>query len=177
MFARWPKPLSDDEKAHYGLDETVDQVATAKYELVGKGRNLRREFNLPSNKKIKFVLKPAAELPAHEVEVICNLLNAEAVELNPAYAAPKGTPSAVSPLGELFLPLGGLIDVGAEKARLTKELGKIDAEIEKAQQKLNNPAFVAKVPPHVLEEQKSRLAEWEGKRRHAQTALDALAGL
>ncbi|MBI5387044.1 MAG: class I tRNA ligase family protein [Verrucomicrobia bacterium] len=177
IFAHWPKPLSDDEKSHYGLDATADQVATAKYDLVGKGRNLRREFNIPSGKKIKFVLKPAGDLPAYEAEVIKNLLNAEVVELNPAYAAPKGTPSALSPLGELFLPLEGLVDVAAEKARLTKELAKITTEIEKVAQKLNNPGFVAKVPPHVLEEHKSRLAEWQGKQKHAQSALDALANL
>ena len=177
MFAHWPKPLSDDEKSHYGLEDTAEQVANAKYDLVGKGRNLRREFNIPSGKKIRFVLKPAGNLPAHETEVIKNLLNAEVVELNPAYAAPKGTPSALSPLGELFMPLGGLIDVVAEKARLTKELGKVNAEIEKAQQKLNNPGFVQKVPPHVLEEHKARLTEWQGKQKHVQSALDALAGL
>ena len=177
MFARWPKPLSDDEKSHYGLDATADQVATAKYDLVGKGRNLRREFNIPSGKKIKFVLKPAGDLPAHEAEVIKNLLNAEVVELNVTYAATKGTPSALSPLGELFMPLEGLIDVAAEKARLTKELAKSAVEIEKTLQKLNNPGFVAKVPPHVLAEHQARLAEWQGKQKHVQAALDALAQL
>ena len=175
MVARWPKPLSDDEKSFYSLDPTAEQLANAKYELVGKGRNLRREFNIPSSKKIKFVLKPAGALSAHEVEVIKNLLNAESIELDATCEAPKGTPSALSPLGEIFLPLGGLIDVAAEKARLTKELAKANTEIEKVQQKLNNPAFVQKVPPHVLADHQNRLAEWQAKQQHAQSALNALA--
>ena len=177
MVAHWPKPLTAEEKSHYGLDETVEQFVAAKYELVGKGRNLRREFNIASNKKVKFVLKPAGSLASEEAEVLKNLLNAEVVELSPAYAAPKGTPSAISPLGELFMPLQGLLDVAAERTRLTKELAKIAAEIERVQQKLNNPAFVQKVPAQVLEEHRARLAEWQGKQNHAQTALDALAQL
>jgi len=177
MFAPWPKPLSDDEKAHYGLSEAVDRFVAGKYELVGKGRNLRREFNLPSSKKVRFVLKPAVELSPTEAEVLRLLLNAEAVTLDAAYAAPRGTPSALSPLGELFMPLEGLIDVAAEKARLGKELAKINSEIEKVRQKLENPAFTQKVPPHVLEEHQRRLADWQSRRQHAEASLQALAQL
>jgi len=57
MFAHWPKPLDDDFKAHYGLTETDERFVDAKYELVTRGRNLRREFNIPANKKIRFILK------------------------------------------------------------------------------------------------------------------------
>ncbi len=64
MYARWPKPLDAAFCEHYGLDEPSEQVASAKYELVGLGRNFRREFNLPSNKKLRFVLKPAGDLPS-----------------------------------------------------------------------------------------------------------------
>ena len=77
-------------------------------------------------------------------------------------------------LGELFLPLEGLIDMEAEKARLKKELEKIEAEIAKIEQKLANPNFTQKVPANVLEEHKQRLAEWQGKRDHVKSALAAL---
>jgi valyl-tRNA synthetase len=79
-------------------------------------------------------------------------------------------------LGELFLPLDGLIDVAAEKGRLTKELEKIETEISKVEQKLANPSFAQKVPPQVLGEHKQRLAEWQDKLSHAKAALDALQG-
>jgi len=174
MTARWPKPFSDAEKAHYGLDGAAAAFADAKYELITKGRNWRREFNLPAGKKLTFILKPAGELPSHEVEVIRLLLNAEAVTLDPAYVAPKGTPSALSPLGELFLPLAGVVDVAAEQARLTKEIAKSVGEIEKVQAKLNNADFVRKVPPAVLAEHQARLADWQAKKQHAENALAAL---
>jgi valyl-tRNA synthetase len=88
----------------------------------------------------------------------------------------KNIPAVRHELGELFLPLEGLIDVEAEKARLKKEIEKIEAEIEKVQSKLNNPNFAQKVPPHVLEENNKRLVEWQDKLSHAKAALEALNG-
>jgi valyl-tRNA synthetase len=106
--------------------------------------------------------------------VIKLLLNAEALDVNAEYQPPKGTPTVRTQLGELFLPLEGLIDVAAEKVRLTKELEKINGEIVKVEQKLANPNFVQKAPPQVLQEHQQRLAEWQAKREHTKNALDSL---
>ena len=94
----------------------------------------------------------------------------------PNHEPKKGTPTVHSALGELYLPLEGLIDVAAEKARLTKELEKTETEIAKAEQKLNNPNFTSKAPPHVLQEHQQRLAEWQAKRDRVRNALTALQG-
>src|SRR5439155_27374995 len=147
----------DDFKAHNGHDQSDERFVDAKYELVTRGRNLRREFNVAANKKVKFILKAKDPLPSHEAGVIQLLLNAEGLEVDLNFAPRKGTPSARTDLGELFLPVEGLVDVAAEKARLKKELAKTKGDIEKVQSKLNNPAFAQKVPPTVLEEHKKRL--------------------
>jgi valyl-tRNA synthetase len=76
----------------------------------------------------------------------------------------------------LFLPLEGLVDVAAERVRLTKEKEKIQAEIVKVEQKLANPNFTQKVPPQVLQEHQQRLIEWQTKLAHATAALEALEG-
>jgi valyl-tRNA synthetase len=68
-----------------------------------------------------------------------------------------------------------LIDVAAEKARLQKEIAKAQAEIDKVQQKLNNPGFVQKAPPNVLEEQQKRLADWQAKHQQLEASLSALS--
>ncbi|HUZ07469.1 MAG TPA: class I tRNA ligase family protein, partial [Candidatus Paceibacterota bacterium] len=176
MFAPWPKPLDDDFKSHYGLTENAEHEIEARNELVGRGRNLRRVGNIASNKKVKFVFKPAGNFPPDGIATLKMLLNAEPLEVNVKYEPAKGTPAARTELGELFLPLEGLIDVAAEKARLTKELEKIESEIAKVEQKLGNPAFTQKVPATVLEEHQHRLAEWRNKLSHAKAALDALQG-
>jgi valyl-tRNA synthetase len=66
--------------------------------------------------------------------------------------------------------------VAAEKVRLGKELEKHESEITKAEQKLRNPNFTSKAPPHVLQEHQQRLAEWQTKRDRIKKALAALQG-
>jgi valyl-tRNA synthetase len=176
MFAPWPKPLDEDFHRHYGLDTCHLDMVNAKYDLVTQGRNLRREHNLPANKKARFVFKPASELLPHDAGVFKLLLNAEALEIDPNYQPRKGTPTVHSDLGDLYLPLEGLVDVAAEKARLAKELEKIESEIAKAGQKLSNPNFTSKAPPHVLQEHQQRLTEWQTKRERVQKALEILQG-
>ena len=174
MFAHWPKPLDDDFKDFYGLDESDEQFVNTLFDLVTQGRNLRRENNISASKKIHFVLRPATELAPQDAEVLKTLLHAESLELDPQYQPKKGTPTVPSVLGELYMPLAGLIDVEAEKNRLSKELDKINAEIAKVEQKLGNPNFTAKVPPAVLEEHQKRLADWQAKHARVQSALEAL---
>jgi valyl-tRNA synthetase len=174
MQAVWPKPLNKEFKDHYSLDESDEKFVDAKYELITQGRNLRREGNLASHQKFRFIFKPANAMPAHEVEVIKLLLNAEPLDIDPNFQPAKGTPTARSPLGELYLPLEGLIDIAAEKARLAKSLEKIKGEIEHIERRLNNPAFAEKAPAAVLEDNRARLADWKAKEAHAVAALDAL---
>ena len=104
------------------------------------------------------------------------MLNAEAVEVKTDYQPSKNTMTVRTELGDLFLPLEGLINVEAEKARLKKELEKIEAEIAKVEQKLSNPNFVQKVPAEVLQEHRQRLADLQAKRDHVKAALAALEG-
>jgi len=174
MNAPWPLPFDDDFKGHYGLDDCYLEMTDTKYELVRNGRDLRRAGNIQAAKKVKYVFKPAQHLTPHDAEVIKLLLNAESLEVNDAYQPPKGTPVVASPLGELFLPLEGLIDVAAEKIRLTKEVEKIQSEIVKVEQKLANPNFTTKVPPAVLAEHEQRLVEWRTKLAHTQASLEVL---
>jgi valyl-tRNA synthetase len=122
---------------------------------------LKSTFNL--NKKVRFVLKPNQDLPAHETEVLRILLNAEPLDLDAAYTPAKGTPTAITPLGELFLPLEGVIDVDAERARVSKELEKAAAELGKVRSKLADENFTSKVPEKVLEEHRTREADWASK--------------
>ena len=171
MFAPWPKPLNDDFKSHYGLTGQDEKHIEARNEFVTQGRNLRRTANIAANKKVKFILKPARELAAHDLEVLKLLLNAETVESHADFKPAKNTMTARVELGDLYLPLEGLIDKEAETTRLKKELEKIEADAAKVEQKLANPNFTQKVPAHVLEEHKQRLAELHGKRDHVKCSL------
>jgi len=170
MSAPWPKPFDEDERVYFGLDPEADQFAAARYETVNLGRGLRRDFNIASNKRVRFVLRATATttLAAHDIEVLRILLNAEPFDVLAEYAAPKGTPAALTPLGELYLPLEGLIDVAAERERLAKEITKVEQELAKVRAKLADPNFTDKVPAKVLDEHRQREKDWAEK--HAQLA-------
>jgi valyl-tRNA synthetase len=174
MNANWPKPFDGDMKDFYALDDCYLERVENKYELVRVGRNLRREGRIAANVKVNFVFKPVHELAPHDLAVAKMLLNAERFEMNAAYEAPKGTLRAVTVLGELFLPLEGLVDVAAERARLEKELAKVEVEIQKVIEKLSNPNFAGKVPPKVLAEHQQRLVDWQTKQGQIKSALDGL---
>jgi len=176
MFAPWPKPLDEDFRGHYGLDACYLDMANARYELVTQGRNLRREAGIAGSKKVKYVLKPASALSAHDLEVIKLLLHAEVLQIDPDYQPGKGTPRVHSELGELYLPLEGVIDVAVERARLKKELEKAQVEVTRLEERLSNPLFVQRVPPKVLEEHRTRLAECQVKRDRLLAELAALEG-
>ena len=141
MFAPWPKPLDEDIRGHYGLDHCYLEMVDAKYALVTQGRNLRREVNIPPSKKVTFILKPPNAIAQHDADVLKLLLNAEKLVIDPNYEPQKGTPTVHSTLGDLHLPMEGLVNVEAEKARIKKELEKAEAEIAKVEQKLANPQF------------------------------------
>jgi valyl-tRNA synthetase len=163
-----------------GLDSTevskARATATALYDTANKARNLKAEYNLATNRKVKFVLKPAAlPVDADLAARLALLAGAQSAEVNAAYDAPKGTPTALTPLGELFLPLEGLVDVEAERSRITKELEKMEKEIAKSKAKLGNASFVDRAPAAVVEQERARLTEWEAKTAQLQAMLAALS--
>jgi valyl-tRNA synthetase len=172
MFAPWPKQLDADELAHFGILPEDEKTANDKYEAVNLGRGLKSTFNI--NKRVRFVLKPSQELPDHEIEVLRILLNAEPLDVDGTFVPTKGTPSALTPLGTIFLPLDGLIDVEAERARVSKEIAKVESELEKVTAKLADTNFTSKVPQKVLDEHQQRKTDWEEKLAKLRVMLDAL---
>ena len=172
-------PLPSAENLLAGLDESritlANTQAAALYETANKARNLKAEYDLSNNKNVSFILKTPHDVPQDLLSRLAILANAKSVIRDAAYSSPKGTPAALTPLGELFLPLEGLIDVEAEKERLGRELDKIAREIAKSAAKLGNAGFVERAPAEVVNQEKARLADWEAKQSQLKGMLDSLS--
>jgi valyl-tRNA synthetase len=77
--------------------------------------------------------------------------------------------------GELVeLPLAGVIDLAAERARLAKEMAKCDADIARVDAKLGNPNFAARAPEEVVEEEKEKREEAQARKGKIAEALERL---
>ena len=163
-----PLPKAPATKGIKGVAEAQAQAA-ALYQSVNRARNLKAEYNLAA-KKVRFLLEPD---PAHawiadQLHTFALLTGASSCDLVDSTSAAEtdNAPAALTPIGKLYLPLAGLIDVAAEKARLDKELEKIAKELAKSEGKLANENFIANAKPEVVQLERDRLGEW--KDRHEQ---------
>ena len=127
-------------------------------------RGRRSEMNVPPSKKAHLtVATMETETFTLGVPFLKKLAYASEVEIVPfsnakadGDAAQAGQVSIVTHAAQLSIPLGELVDLAKEKARIEKELKKQSAELEKLNAKLANPGFVNKAPTHVVEAEKER---------------------
>lgn len=152
----------------------AQETAVMLYETASKLRNLKLEYKLAASKDVQFIIKPTVDWVDDELTTLTSLSGAEVIK-QLGYDPPQGTPVAVTEIGYTYMPLKGLIDMDAEKARLDKEIEKVTKEVEKASKKLDNPNFVERAKPEVVVKECERLTKWEGKLERLRTKRDALA--
>jgi valyl-tRNA synthetase len=163
--AAWPQPSFEDAEAAAEINWLI--------ELVSGIRSVRSEMNVPPSAIAPLVIVGAnAEtgdrLIRHE-QALKRL--ARIGDISHADAAPKAAAQIVVGEATACLPLGDLIDVKAEAARLAKELAKTADEVARIDKKLNNPNFVAKADPDVVEAEREKRAEFEAAREKLTVAL------
>ena len=164
-------------------DAFIDAAAEAEIgwlvDLVGEIRGLRAEMNVPVAAKpaLAFVAPDAvtAERIARHRDLILTL--GRVSEVGSVEAAPAGAVTFVSGGSTVALPLAGIIDLTAERARLEKEIAAFDSDIGHVNKKLGNPNFVARAAPEVVDEQRAKLAEAEAGKVKLQAALKRLETL
>ena len=171
QFAAPPEKLALDAVA-----DVADrrQFVSGIYQTVQAGRNLRSESKLPSNKKIRFILRTNDKTISRQIATVSRLLNAEELTLDPTYTAPGGTPVAVTPLGELFLAIAAG-DQARERERLDKEITRIGDEARTVEAKLQNNAFVERAPAEVVDEHRRRLSNLNAQVTKLKQARESLS--
>ena len=153
---------------------TAEKQAAAIYEAAGRLRNLKAEYNLGSRKDVRFVMKGVVGWLSNELNVLALLAGSTEILVDETYEAPKGTPAAVTSVGEAYMPMEGLIDVDAERSRISKEIEKMRIEVTKSEAKLGTASFVNRAPPEVVAQEKQRLEEWKTKLAQLGEMLEAL---
>ncbi|MCP1168502.1 valine--tRNA ligase [Limimaricola litoreus] len=172
VHAAWPE---------YTTAELADPEAEAEMEIaiamVEGVRSARAQMNVPAGLQVPVVLVGADDAARtawdRNAAMISRLARID--HLTEATEAPKGAISVPLTGATLALPLADIIDVSAEKARLSKVMGKLEKEIGGLKGRLKNPKFAESAPEEVVEETRQNLVAREAEQAQLATALDRLA--
>ncbi|TXK62501.1 valine--tRNA ligase [Alkalisalibacterium limincola] len=166
-------------------DIETDDSAAADIEwlkaVVSSLRRIRSEMNISPGKPLPLLLAGGREVDRERAKRFDGALRflARIESLRWLEAGEDAPPAAAGVIGELrvLIPLAGLIDVAAERARLEKEIKRVQGEIAKCNGKLGSATFVANAPAAVVELERTRLADWNTQLQGLQQQLQGLAGL
>ncbi len=145
-------------------------------ELVSEVRSVRSEMNVPAAALIPLVLVSGDEAVAARARDWDETLKrlARLSEISFAAEAPESSVQLIARGSTAALPLKGVIDFDAEKIRLAKEIGRLEADARKIEGKLGNAEFVAKAPEEVVEENRERLGDARARAQKLAAALKRL---
>jgi valyl-tRNA synthetase len=171
--AAWPVPVAVEgaEAAREELDWVV--------RLVGEVRAVRSEVNVPPSVTTPLLLRDAAPESLARIERWSEAIRrlGRVTEVTPlAGEPPRGVAQAVVGEATVMLPLAGVIDLAAERARLAKERGKAEGEARKVEAKLGNADFIARAPEEVVEENRERLQAARAEMARLDAALARITG-
>ncbi|PKA22064.1 valine--tRNA ligase, partial [Leptospira sp. mixed culture ATI2-C-A1] len=168
----FPKP--------YGVSDSAPAVVRMELvrEIITKIRNMRAELGVKPEKKCKVIIKcnhkELKEMMEREIKSILQLSKAESLEFLDSYEAKNTDSVGAFSIGEIFLPLEGIFDFEKEKQRLEKEKKQIQLEMEKLENKINNPSFLEKAKPDVVEKEREKYNTWKEKLDSTVRALEKI---
>jgi len=165
--------------SHDGLDDDGAEAEIGwVVDLVTAIRSVRMEMNIPPATMLPLVLVDASPQTSIRAQHWSEFLRrlARVAEISFADGAPQGAVQLVVRGDVAALPLKGVIDLAAERARLAKGMAKADADIARVDAKLGNPNFVARAPEEVVDEEKEKREEAQARKAKIAEALERLKG-
>jgi valyl-tRNA synthetase len=162
----------------------IDPASEAEIQLIQDVtvacRMLKQTYDISPAQSVAVELRIAGAGPRAVVEKYLPIVE-RAAKVSAAFASADGPAPAnaartvVGADVEIVMPLGGLIDIAAERTRIEKDIGKADKEIATLERKLGNADFLARAPEDVIAEQRARLAEEKSRRQRLAEALATLS--
>ncbi len=178
--APWPAVAEETARARWGLDPAGVAYVDDKHDLIRVARTLRADYDLTPKQTADFTIRPSSPDAAARLEadraMIASAIRAGRLDIDPAFEPPKATPSAVSRLGTVCMSIAGLVDADAEIKKLNLQLEKLDADIERVNAKLANPAFTGKAPRAIVAQQERRRDELDEQRTKVKGLIASMGG-
>ena len=166
-FPRYNAKLSykKDAQAFEGIIDIIRSV-----------RAVKTELDCPPSKKVNlYISTESKRLVSANEDSILKLAGANDVKfVSSASEAGENAVTKVLAIGTLYIPMGELVDLEKEKARLSAELEKVTAEIARADGKLNNSGFISKAPKKLVDDERAKLDKYIAMREKILTQLKSL---
>ena len=172
MIARWPQVGERDGEAEADMELII--------ELIRGIRNVRGEYKVQPGKPIAALIAAGDQTSTLNAQrdILTQLarLDAEQLTIQPALSEDQLSDQVASiVIGGVtcYLPLAGLIDLEAERARLQKELDEVIAWITRSERQLAGP-FAQRAPAQVVQRERDKLAGLQQRREQLEERLEAL---
>jgi valyl-tRNA synthetase len=170
IIAPWPEAGDTEQAAEADMGLAI--------ELIRGIRNVRSEYNVQPGRRVAALIAGGdhAAMLAAQRDVLTQLarLDPDQLAIQPAIEPPHQVASIVVGGVTCYLPLAGLIDLEAERARLGKELDEVVAVIARSEKQLAGP-FAQKAPPDVVQRERDKLADLQQRREQLEERLNALS--
>lgn len=158
IVAQWPQPAAFADLKDPDAERRIELLKA----VVTALRSTRARYQISPRTSLDVTVKAADEQDAHLLEElreqISQLAAASSLEISTDATKPEHSAVTVAAGLEIFVHLEGLVDLAAEKARLTKEQQKIAAELAKFEKKLSNEGFLAKAAPEIIAKDRVKVA-------------------
>ncbi|QEM67979.1 valine--tRNA ligase [Geobacter sp. FeAm09] len=172
-----PYPEAAPERSHPGAAADMERVMA----VISGIRNIRGEMEVPPSREIGVILSCGSDeslrLMKHNEGAIISLARVADLALGQGIEKPEDASIQVAGDVQIFVPLKGLVDVEEEEKRLSKEIAKIEKEIDLFSKKLENPSFVERAPADVVAKEREKLAEVTDKKQVLEASLEKIRRL
>src|SRR5690606_3552246 len=161
MARRYPRPADFAGQEYSAAAADVEWLKA----MVSALRRIRSELGVSPGKPVRLLVSGGGTSDADRLArfaaplgFLTRISSVEAITGDPP-------PAAAALVGDLrlFVPLEGLVDLDAERARLDKELKRVGGELAKSKGKLASDTFVSNAPAAVVEQERTRLADWSAQ--------------
>ena len=178
MSSIWPSPINKSITQGLELHTEIMDRVEAKFHLIRQGRNLRNIHNIPTKKKIAYIIKatnPAFGQFLHEdIDSVRGLLNADSVTFNPDYRVKEGIPTAVGKNALIYMPLTTKLSAAEEIKGLEKQVNQLDDYLDTLNKKLMNKAYLSGAPEQIIQQDRERYEAAKDKRKRLQEQYEQL---
>ncbi len=154
-----PFPTADESLVD---ERSVAEIRWVMQLILGV-RRIRGEMNIPPSRPLPLLLQHVSPQDLEWLDAsrsyVDFLARTESVEILPDDA--RAPESAMALVGEMkvLIPISGIIDKDAELARLEKAIGRLRTDLERTEKKLENPSFVDKAPPAVVQKERDKATD------------------